>query len=135
MSERTLSPAPQDGYTITHMKRPKLVLSREKLIKNFYILKKTIRHVNWNSRHGSVVMNPTSIHKDVGSISGLTQWVKRCHELWCRSQMQLRSCLAVAVAEASSRSSGATPSLGTSLCCRFGPKKTKTKSKQTNKKK
>ena len=29
-----------------------------------------------SSGHGSVVMNPTSFHKDVGSSSGLTQWVK-----------------------------------------------------------
>ena len=28
------------------------------------------------SYHGSVVMNPTNIHKDVGSIPGLAQWVK-----------------------------------------------------------
>ena len=29
-----------------------------------------------SSRHGSVVMNPTSIHEDTGSIAGLTQWGK-----------------------------------------------------------
>ena len=35
---------------------------------------------------GSVVMNPTSIHKDMGLIPGLVQWIKiqRCQELWCR---------------------------------------------------
>ena len=29
-----------------------------------------------SSHHGSVVKNPTRIHEDVGSIPGLTQWVK-----------------------------------------------------------
>ena len=31
---------------------------------------------NWSSYCGSVIMNLTSIHKDVGSIPGLVQWVK-----------------------------------------------------------
>ena len=41
--------------------------------------------------------------------------------------MQLGSCVtvAVAVAEASSWSSDSTPGLGTSICCRGGPKKKK----------
>ena len=26
--------------------------------------------------HGSVIMNPTSIHEDTGLIPGLTQWVR-----------------------------------------------------------
>ena len=30
----------------------------------------------WSSRHGSAVMNPVSIHEDVGSILGLAQWDK-----------------------------------------------------------
>ena len=54
-------------------------------------------------------------------LSGLG--IRRCHELWCRSQMQLGSHVAVAVAEASSGySSHSTLSLGTSICCRCGPK-------------
>ena len=48
---------------------------------------------------GSVVTNPSSIHEDavqsLGSISGLR--IRHCHELGCRSQTWLRSCIAVAV--------------------------------------
>ena len=35
----------------------------------------------------------------MGSIPGLTQWVKDLghHEIWCSSKMQLRSCDALAV--------------------------------------
>ena len=54
-------------------------------------------------------------------LSGLKIW--HCHELWCRLQLRLRSCIAVAVVQAGSYSSDLTPSLGTSICCRCGPKK------------
>jgi len=48
---------------------------------------------------GSVVMNLASIHEYVvqslASFSGLRIW--HCHELWCRSKMQLKSDIAVTV--------------------------------------
>jgi len=42
--------------------------------------------------------------------------IRCCCELWCRSQVWLRSGVAVAVVSAGSCSSRATPSLGTSMC-------------------
>ena len=61
-----------------------------------------IQKVRWGSSHcGSGVTNLTSIHKDTGSIPGLIQVsglrIQHCRELWCRSQRQLRSWVAVAV--------------------------------------
>ena len=50
--------------------------------------------------------------QSLASLRGLRS--QRCRELWCRSQMRLRSGVAVAVAEAGSCSSDSTPSLGTS---------------------
>ena len=51
--------------------------------------------------------NPTGSQEDSGSVlasfSGLRIW--RCQKLGCRSQMRLRSCVAVAVVEAGSCSS------------------------------
>ena len=42
--------------------------------------------------------------------------------------------LSMAVVQPGSCSSGSTPSLGTSVCCKLGPKKQKKKKKQKNKK-
>ena len=47
--------------------------------------------------------------------------------LWCRSQMQLGSHMAVAVVSAGSCSFNLTPSLGATICLWCGPKKVKKK--------
>ena len=66
----------------------------------------------WVSPDGAVEMNPTRSHEVAGTIPGLSQWVKVscCRALWCRLQMQLGSCIAVSVVQASSCSSDLTPS-------------------------
>ena len=77
-----------------------------------------------SSRLGTAETNLTRNPEVAGSIPDLAQWVKdlHCRELWCRSQMQLRSGIAVAVVQASGYGSNSIPSLGTSMCCRCGPK-------------
>ena len=61
----------------------------------------TLRRTLGSCHHGSAVTKPTSVPEDAGLIPGLAQWIRvrirRCHELWCRSQTQLRSGMAVAV--------------------------------------
>ena len=66
--------------------------------------------------------NPTKNHEVAGSIPGLAPWC--CCRLWSKSQTWLGSRVAVAVAVAGSYSSNSTTSLGTSICCGCGPKKT-----------
>ena len=56
--------------------------------------------------------------------------IRHCHELWCRSQTQLGSCIAVAVVQAGGYSSDLTPSLGTSICLGFGPREDKKKGEE-----
>ena len=63
--------------------------------------------------------------QSLASLSGLRIWHYR--ELWCRSQTQLRSLVAVAVAYAVSYSSNWTLSLGIFICRRCSPKQTKKK--------
>ena len=63
----------------------------------------------------------------LASLSGLR--ILCSPELWCRLQTWLRSGVAVAVVEAGNCNSDSTPSLGTSICHRCGPEKTKQKTK------
>ena len=75
-------------------------------------------------RLGTVKLRVPSL----ASLSGLG--IRPCCELWYRSWTQLGSDVAVAVVEAGSCSSNWTPSLGTSICHGWVPKKTKTKNKK-----
>ena len=65
--------------------------------------------------------------RSLASLSRLR--IQCCHELWCRSQMWFGSHVAVAVVQAGSYSSNSIPSLGTSICLRYGPKNTEKKKK------
>ena len=82
----------------------------------------------WSSRCGSVVMNLATMSMwvwSLASLSGLS--IRPCHGLQCRSQRRLGSSVSVAVVLACRCSSNSTPSLGTSICHRWGPKKQKKK--------
>ena len=64
--------------------------------------------------------------RSLALLNGLRIW--RCHELWCRLQMWLGSCIAYG-SGVSSCSSDLTPNLGTSTCPRVRPQN---KTKQNN---
>ena len=70
------------------------------------------------------LMNPTRNHEVLGLLSGVR--IRRCHKLWCRSQTQLGSYVAVAVAQAGG-SSDQTPSPKTTICLGSSPRKEKKK--------
>ena len=81
------------------------------------------------------LMNPTKNCEVASSIPGLAQWlgIRCCHELWCGLQMQLGSCVAVALAQASGYSSNQTPVLEPSYAAGTAlEKKTKRKKKKKN---
>ena len=79
-----------------------------------------------------VVAQQKRIRLRVRSLASLSGLRIQCYrELWCRSQMQLGSGIAVAVVWAGSCSSKWTPSLGTSICRGSGPRKKEKKRKNT----
>ena len=51
--------------------------------------------------------------------------IQRCRELWCTSQIWLRSRIDMALAQTGCYSSNWTPSLGTSICHGYSPRKGK----------
>ena len=63
--------------------------------------------------------------RSLALLSGLR--IQSYRDPWCRSHMRFRSCIAVAVMQASSFSSDSTPCLGTSIYHRCGSKKKKKK--------
>ena len=70
--------------------------------------------------------------RSLASLRGLRNW--HCRELRYRSQTQLGSYIAAAVAQSGSCSSNSTPGLGTSILCGGSPKKSKKKERKRKKK-
>ena len=80
-----------------------------------------------NSHHGSADINPPRICEDAHSMPASFSRIRirGCPELCCRSQMQLGSHIALAMAYACSCRSDVTPSLGTSIGSTCVPPKEK----------
>ena len=86
-----------------------------------------------NTSHcGTVEANMSRDHEVVVSIPGLASGLRiwHCRKLCCRLQTWLRSGVAVAEVKAGNYSSDWTPSLGTPICHRYGPKKTNDQKKK-----
>ena len=77
----------------------------------------------WLTRLRTQLVSMRRCVRSLASLSGLR--IQHCQELRHRSQMQLGSCVAVAVVYS-------TPCPGTSICCSYSPKKKK-KGKNKNK--
>ena len=98
-----------------HLKRPKK--KKKKVLAILVPLPFHLNFRNSSSHHGSAVTAQLESMRTqiqfLALLGGLRIW-HSC-ELWYRSQMQLRSCIAVAVVWVSSCSSDSVPSLGTSM--------------------
>lgn len=86
-----------------------------------------------NSHHGSADINPPRICEDAHSMPASFSRIRirGCPELCCRSQTQLGSHIALAMAEACSCRSDVTPSLGTSTGSTCVPQRRKQLNQET----
>ena len=109
--------------------RTRLEAQTEKIYEKF---NKELENVKNRSSHcGSSKTNLTYMRMQVQSLAFLSGLrISCCHELWYRSQTRFGSGLGVAVVQSSSYSNNSTPSLGNSICCRYGPKKKKKERKK-----
>ena len=85
---------------------------------------------SWLSGQQTQLASMRTRVQSLASLSGLR--IRDCHELWCRLQTCLRSCIAVTLMQAGGNSSNWTPSLGTSIGHGYSPKKTKRPKKKKN---
>ena len=106
------------------------------LLKGLKCLSLEVTHIR-SSCCGTVETNPISTHEDMGSIPGLLSGLRiwHCHELWCRSQVPLRSHVALAVVQVGSCSFDSTPSPELPYATQLALKSKNKKKKKEKKKK